>query len=168
MLFKKNNLVHSFFPHIFPWILTPRWATLRSYLFLHYLPFLWVQKLPLWNDCLGLFEPENPFWVGISLSLLQFTGIYPATSFQVYNIRKDFPGRQNSIKGGWGPIVILSWERPGGRQQSNFFLCMLLSYLLIIKWSLTSVFYFYGTKHYEQQHYSIFLTIEEKNVLICF
>ena len=63
--------------------------------------------------------------------------------------------------------MILSWERPGGRQQSNFFLCMLLSYLLIIKWSLTFVFYFYGTKHYEQQHSSNFLTTEEKNVLIC-
>ena len=63
--------------------------------------------------------------------------------------------------------MILSWERPGGRQQSNFFLCMLLSYLLIIKWSLTFVFYFYGTKHYEQQHSSDFLTTEEKNVLIC-
>ena len=95
---KKKSLVPSFLSHIFPRILTPRGATLRSRLYLHYLPFLRVQKLPLWNDCLGLFEPENPFWVDILLPLLQFSGIYPSTSFQVCKIRKDFPGRQNIVK----------------------------------------------------------------------
>lgn len=46
------------------------------------------------------------------LLAFQCTGILPFSSSQVQKVRKGFPGRQNGIRKGWRPSVILPWGRP--------------------------------------------------------